>query len=169
MTATVRPLVPADAAAVLRLNEESVHHLAPMDADEYHWFLGRAACAWAADVAGELAGFVLVLEPGVPYESRNYQWFSERHESFLYLDRVAIDEPYRRRGVGTAIYDAVEELADQTERPVLLEVNIQPANEPSLAFHRSRGYVEVGTLAHPGDKVVALLARQPSRPEPSSA
>jgi predicted GNAT superfamily acetyltransferase len=25
-----------------------------------------------------------------------------------------------------------------------LEVNLEPPNEPSLAFHRRRGYVEVG-------------------------
>ncbi len=45
---TVRPLAPLDRDAVLHLNLESVHHLAPMDADEYQWFLDHARCAWAA-------------------------------------------------------------------------------------------------------------------------
>lgn len=158
---TVRPLSPSDQDAVLRLNLESVHHLAPMDADEYHWFLGHARCAWAADVDGEVAGFVLVLDPGLGYESRNYRWFSERHDAFVYLDRVAVGDGFRRAGVGTAIYDAVEALAAELGVPVLLEVNAKPVNEPSLAFHRSRGYQEVGTLEHPDAKVVSLQAKAP--------
>lgn len=161
---TVRPLAPLDRDAVLHLNLESVHHLAPMDADEYQWFLDHARCAWAAEVDGEVAGFVLVLEPGLGYESRNYAWFSERHDDFLYLDRVSVGSGFRRVGVGTAIYDAVEALAADLGLPVLLEVNAKPANEPSLAFHRSRGYREVGTLEHPDAKVVSLQVKAPPTP-----
>jgi predicted GNAT superfamily acetyltransferase len=162
MTATLRPLAPRDAAAVLAINEASVHHLAPMDEAEYRWFLDVAALALGAEVDGEVAGFVLVLDPGVEYASRNYAWFSDHYDSFAYLDRVAIAEGARRRGVGTAIYDAVEAYASDRAVPLLLEVNIQPANEPSLAFHASRGFEEVGTLAHDGGaKVVRLLAKHP--------
>ena len=162
MTVVLRPLAPADAPVVLAVNEASVHHLAPMDEAEYRWFLDAAALAWGAEVDGVLAGFVLVLAPGVVYESRNYAWFSEHYDAFAYLDRVAIDEGARRRGVGTAIYDAVEAHAAQLGVPLLLEVNLQPANEPSLAFHAGRGFEEVGTLEHDGGaKVVRLLAKQP--------
>lgn len=160
MTVTLRPLAPEDAAVVLAVNEASVHHLAPMDEPEYRWFLGAAALALGAELDGELVGFVLVLEPGVAYASRNYAWFSERYDRFLYLDRVAIDARARRRGVGTAIYDAVEAAAAERAVPLLLEVNLEPPNEPSLAFHEARGFVEVGTLAHDdGAKVVRLLAK----------
>lgn len=162
MAPTIRPLAASDVEAVLRLNHESVHHLAPMDEVAYDWFLRHAACAWAAVADGEVAGFVLVLEPGVPYPSANYRWFSEHRTDFLYLDRVAVDEPHRRRGVGSAIYDAVEALADASERSVLLEVNARPANEPSLAFHDRRGYVEIGTLEHDDGKVVSLRERAPA-------
>ncbi|HWJ62742.1 MAG TPA: GNAT family N-acetyltransferase [Acidimicrobiales bacterium] len=163
MAPVLRPLTPADAATVLAINEASVHHLAPLDEDEYRWFLDEAELAWGAEVDGELAGFVFVLEPGLAYESRNYAWFSERYDGFAYLDRVAIDERARRRGVGTAIYDAVEAHAAERGVPLLLEVNVQPANEPSLAFHASRGFQEVGTLDHDGGaKVVRLLEKRPS-------
>ncbi len=160
MAPTLRPLTPADAPVVLAINEASVHHLAPLDGDEYAWFLRAATIAWGAEIDGELAGFVFVLEPGVPYASRNYAWFSERYDRFAYLDRVAIDLHARRKGVGTAIYDAVEDHATQRGVPLLLEVNIEPPNHPSLAFHASRGFAEVGTLSHDdGAKVVRLLAK----------
>ncbi|WP_421117934.1 GNAT family N-acetyltransferase [Aquihabitans daechungensis] len=160
MGPTLRPLTAADAPVVLAINEASVHHLAPLDGDEYQWFLEVAAVAWGVELDGELAGFVFVLDPGVDYASRNYAWFSEHYERFAYLDRVAIDERARRRGVGTAIYDAVEARAAEQGVPLLLEVNIEPPNHPSLAFHASRGFAEVGTLAHDGGaKVVRLLAK----------
>ncbi|MGN6693697.1 MAG: GNAT family N-acetyltransferase [Aquihabitans sp.] len=160
MAPTLRPLTPADAPTVLAINEASVHHLAPLDEAEYRWFLDVAALALGAEIDGEIAGFVFVLDPGVTYASRNYAWFSEHYDRFAYLDRVAVDASARRQGVGTAIYDAVEAYATEQGSPLLLEVNIQPANEPSLAFHASRGFTEVGTLEHDdGAKVVRLLAK----------
>ena len=160
MAVTLRPLTNDDMSVVLAINEASVHHLAPLDDDEYRWFLGAASLALGAEIDGRLVGFVFVLAPGVDYRSRNYAWFSERYDRFLYLDRVAIDEAARRRGVGTAIYDRVEQQAFDAAVPLLLEVNLEPANDPSLAFHASRGFEEVGTLAHDGGaKVVRLLAR----------
>jgi predicted GNAT superfamily acetyltransferase len=156
----LRPLTPADAPIVLAINEASVHHLAPLDEEEYLWFLHAAPRSFGAEVDGALVGFVFLLEPGLPYASRNYAWFSERYDRFLYLDRVAIHEGARRRGVGTAIYDAAEAQATELGAPLLLEVNIEPRNDPSLAFHASRGFDPVGTLAHDdGAKVVQLMAK----------
>ncbi len=163
VTAQLRPLRPDDADAVLAINEAVVHKLAPMDHPEYLWFLEVATCAWAAEVDGEVAGFVLVLEPGHAYDSRNYRWFSERYDDFLYLDRVAIHHDHRRQGVGGVIYDGVEALAAAQGRPVLLEVNVEPPNHASLAFHQSRGYLPVDTLDHPGGKRVQLLERPTDR------
>lgn len=170
MPPVVRPLAPADVPDVLRLNEASVHHLAPLDAEGAAWFLRHALHAWAADVDGRLAGFVLVLAPGLDYPSDNYRWFAARWERFHYLDRVVVDASHRRSGVGTAIYDAVERAAAEADVPVLLEVNAVPPNEPSLAFHAARGYREVGQLEHPGGKVVSLRAwRAEAGPSPARA
>jgi predicted GNAT superfamily acetyltransferase len=153
---TLRPLTLDDAGQVLALNQEVVHKLAPMDEDRFRWFLEVAACAWAAEVDGAFAGFVLVLAPGATYDSANYRWFAERRADFLYLDRVAISERFRRRGVGSAVYDGVEAQAAAQQRPVVLEVNREPPNHGSLAFHAARGYREVGTLRHDDGKVVSL-------------
>jgi predicted GNAT superfamily acetyltransferase len=175
MPVRIRPLTPADVPEVLRLNEASVHHLAPLDAEGAGWFLEHALHAWGAEVAGSaegaaLGGFVLVLAPGLDYPSENYRWFAERWDRFHYLDRVVVDAAHRRSGIGTAIYDAVEGAAAAADVPVLLEVNAVPPNEPSLAFHAARGYREVGQLEHPGGKVVSLRAwRAEAPPTPSPA
>ena len=157
----LRPLALDDRDAVLALNEEVVHKLAPMDEAAYRWYLDAAELTWAAEVDGAFAGFVLVLGPGHDYDSDNYRWFAERWDDFWYLDRVAVAATARRRGVGAAIYDALQARATADGRPVLLEVNVEPPNEASLAFHRARGFVEVGRLAHGADKTVSLQVWNP--------
>lgn len=159
---TLRPLGPDDAEAVLALNEAVVHKLAPMDEAAYRWYLDATTLALAAEVDGAFAGFTLILEPGRPYDSANYRWFAARYDAFRYLDRVAVDAAFRRTGVGSAIYDRVEAEAAAAGVPVLLEVNEQPPNHASLAFHAGRGYQPVGTLDHDGGaKVTRMLALPP--------
>ena len=52
------------------------------------------------------------------------------------------------------VYD---ELEGDCGRPVFaLEVNLDPPNAPSLAFHRARGYREVGQREF-GGHVVSML------------
>ncbi len=155
----MRPIEARDVPAVLDLNERNVDLLALMDADR----LARLS-AWAqrADVivsGGEVAGFVLVFGSGTDYDSENYRWFSRRYpDRFLYLDRIVLDERFRRLGLGRRVYDAVEADAAAHGR-LVLEVNLEPPNHPSLAFHRARGFVEVGRLSN-GGKVVALMEKQ---------
>src|SRR5262245_27668768 len=97
------------------------------------------------DVDGAFAGFVITFGPGTEYDSDNYRWFGERHDRFYYLDRIVLHEEFRRRGYGGSVYDELEDVAAAYGR-LALEVNVVPPNEPSMAFHAARGYVEVGRL-----------------------
>jgi predicted GNAT superfamily acetyltransferase len=112
-----------------------------------------------AEIAVEIAGFAIAIARGTDYDSDNYRWFSERYERFLYLDRIAVAATHRRHGVGGALYDAMEATAAPLGRMVC-EVNVEPLNEVSLAFHRARGYREVGRLAHGTVRTVALLSKE---------
>ena len=58
-------------------------------------------------------------------------------------------------------FDAAEAIARPHGR-MTCEVNVRPANEPSLGFHRSRGYAELGELDadETGEKRVVLLAKE---------
>lgn len=165
MTATplLRPISPADVPAVLALNEVNVEVLAPMDAERLAELSAWAHRADMIQCDGEVAGFVLAFGPGTDYDSPNYRWFGDLYgQDFHYLDRIVLDDRFRRRGLGSAVYDQVE--ADATARGRLaLEVNIEPPNEPSLAFHTGRGYQEVGRLGGPG-KTVALMAKDLTLP-----
>jgi predicted GNAT superfamily acetyltransferase len=155
----LRPITDADLAAVLALNSRFVEYLSPLDAERLVWLIGLADRAEVVDVDGEVAGFVVTFAPGSDYDSENYRWFTERYgDRFYYLDRIVIAERFRRRGLAAFVYDAMEATARPAGR-LALEVNVDPPNDGSLAFHAGRGYVEVGRLGDPGH-VVALLVRE---------
>jgi predicted GNAT superfamily acetyltransferase len=149
----LRPMHDDDIQDVLRLNADHVELLAPLDAPRLADLRGWAARADIIVCEGQTAGFVLVFAPGTDYDSANYRWFGERYgDQFDYLDRIVIDDRFQRRGLGTAVYDAVEAAARIRGR-LTLEVNIDPPNLPSLEFHRRRGYREVAQLGDPGHRV----------------
>ena len=180
MTAAVlRPYAPRDADTVLSLNQSHLDSVGPLDAQRLQWLVGLTdACLVAvvdeatpsAMVTGQpptndtptsetVVGYVMVLPPGTAYDSPNYRWFSERYDSFSYLDRVVVAEAYQRRGIGRLLYDAVEARARERGR-MTLEVYADPPNITSLAFHAARGYLEVGRLTQTNGKTCAMFVKE---------
>jgi predicted GNAT superfamily acetyltransferase len=155
----LRPIAARDVPDVLALNEANVELLAPMDADRLAALQGWSSRADVIEVEGAFAGFVITMGPGTDYDSPNYRWFAERYGAgFHYLDRIVLDDAFRRLGLASAVYEVVE--ADAAAVGCLtLEVNAEPPNPASLAFHAGRGYAEVGRLGSPG-KTVALMAKR---------
>jgi uncharacterized protein len=156
---TLRELTRADWPAVLALNLASVRELSELDERRLEWILSLAHRAIVIESEREVVAFALAVAPHTAYDSANYRWFDARFERFVYLDRVAVAERLRRRGVATTLYEAMEAAAVPFERMVC-EVNVLPPNPASLAFHGSRGYVQVGCLVHDEHRAVALLSKE---------
>ena len=157
MSVRLREITPADHADVLALNERHVELTAPLDEARLVQMQGWADRACVIDVDGSFAGFVITFASGSAYDGENFAWFGERYDDLCYLDRIVVHEDFQRRGLGSFAYD---ELERGCGRPVLtLEVNLDPPNEPSLAFHRARAYDGVGERVA-GDHVVLLMAKQ---------
>ncbi len=154
----IRPLTDADVDAALRLNAESVRMLAPLDAARLDLLRAMTRHALVCDLAGRVAGFALAFAPGTSYDSVNYAWHSARFDDFLYLDRIAVDRDHRRRGIAGLLYDEMESRAGRHGRMVC-EVNSDPPNEPSLAFHRARGYRELGHLVQVDGHETVMLEK----------
>lgn len=156
----LRPMTDADSDAVLSLNAGSVDVTGPLDGDRLSRIRSMAVRADVVEVDGWIAAFALVLPPEAEYDSVNFGWFRERYGGqFLYLDRVVVSELNRRSGIGGLLYDAAE--ADAVARGRLAcEVNAEPPNDASLAFHTQRGYVEAGRLTHESGKVTAMFVKE---------
>lgn len=149
----------ADHAAVLALNADFVHLLAPLDDARLRQLVAWSDRACVIQHHGDFAGFVLTFAAGSPYDAENFGWFTATCGEIYYLDRIVLAPHARRHGLASAVYD---ELEAATTHPVFcLEVNLDPPNEPSLAFHRHRGYVEVGRRGEPGHRVTMLAKQLP--------
>nr|WP_239027495.1 GNAT family N-acetyltransferase [Ramlibacter algicola] len=154
----MRPLVAADHAAVLRLNAESVQFLSAMDSQRLAQLHAQAALATVVERAGEVVAFLLAFREGAAYDSVNYQWFAQRYDRFLYVDRVVVGEQARRSGIATQLYGQVVAQAAAGGVPlVALEIDSDPPNAPSERFHARYAFREVGRQAVPyAPKVVSM-------------
>ena len=159
---SVQAMSPHHHAAVVELNDAEVPQVGHLGVDGLAPLLSHAALALVATVeGGQLGGFLVAVASGEAYGSDNYRWFERRGTDHLYVDRIAVASSARRRGIGDVLYDVVEEVARRQRREeVTCEVNLEPPNPGSLAFHQRRGFVEVGQQdTDGGEKTVALLAK----------
>ena len=146
MQVQIRKAEEKDYPFILRVNEENVEVLSPMDEERIRSFSEWSELFLIAEADEEPVAFLLALREGVqPYDSENYLWFSKNYQKFLYIDRIVIDVPYRRLGVGKELYQEVFRYAKETGVPfVTAEIDTEPYNEVSLGFHQAMGFKEVG-------------------------
>jgi len=106
--------------------------------------------------------FLIALAERAPADAPNYHWFSERISRFVYIDRVVVGEQVRRRGLARLLYDDLFEAARRAGYArVCCEVNIDPPNPGSDAFHMRLGFQEIGRAYLPTrEKTVRYLVRE---------
>ncbi len=153
---SLRPIEAGDHSTVLALNEAHVSLLSPLTPARLGALLGWADRGDVIVVDGVVAGFVLTFAPGSAYDGAIFaECVSRFGDDFYYLDRVVVSDAFRRRGIAGRVYDELESVAAAYSR-MTLEVMVEPPNEPSLAFHRARGYADVVELGEPGHRVLMM-------------
>jgi uncharacterized protein len=106
--------------------------------------------------------FLIALGEKAPEVAPNYRWFAARYDRFVYVDRVVVAESARRKGLARLLYEDLFEAAALAGYPrVCCEVNSDPPNPVSDAFHAALGFAEVGRAFLPDrDKTVRYLMRE---------
>lgn len=164
MAVAIRPAVPSDFAALLALNEESVHFLSPLDETRLSrlWAESSLCVVTSEGEGGAVDGFLLALREGVAYDSPNYRWFAARYPTFLYVDRIVIAAAAQGRGRGRALYTELFRVAREMAVPfVTAEFDVEPPNEGSRRLHGAFGFAEVGRQTLAAGKVVSLQQATP--------
>ena len=159
---TLRSYVEDDLGAVLALNNAAAPAVNELTSSDLEWF-AEISHLFLVSESGigeerQITGFLIgLLGPGVDYESINYNWFTSRYESFLYVDRVVVGESSWGQGNGRRFYEALA--ASGSDQPVMCaEVNIKPRNDRSLIFHEKFGFIPVGEQdTEGGSKRVQLM------------
>lgn len=163
-TQSVRDARSHDLSAVIELNAAWEHVTSPLSHKELDRLVPQATLFRVAEIDGVVAAFLLAFGPGADYDSVNYRWFDERYELFLYIDRVVVGSGFQRIGLGDALYASAIAFARQHDTPcVVCEVDIEPLNTASVAFHDKLGFYEVGTQRVSGGKKLVSLRRLPVR------
>lgn len=155
----IRDVLPQHLADVHQINQSFVPKVSSVTQDWFQKYHGQVPYFRAAFAADQVLGFLLAMAPGLEYPSMNYAWFSSRHRSFLYVDRIAVAEGAQKLGVGTALYQDLFKFVQGRFDLVTCEVNIRPRNEISLNFHTKLGFQEVGQQDTSGGELrVSMLA-----------
>jgi predicted GNAT superfamily acetyltransferase len=148
-----------DSARLLLLNNSHAKETSELDDERLAALLGMAFYARGVDRGA--TAFLVALDHNAAYKNENFEWFKARRESFVYIDRVIVAEAARGLGIAKALYDdlfAEAKLAGH-ER-VVCEVNIDPPNPASDAFHAATGFTAVGEAAiHNGTKIVRYFEK----------
>lgn len=150
---TVREIGTEDLDTVIEINQTALEGVGPLDREKLSMLVDQADSALVLEDAGDIAGFVITLPTGADYESSRYDWFEDRLDDYVYLDRIVVAQTHRRLGVASRLYEEIE-----GAKPVALEV--YDHNDGSLAFHESRGFEPVGRLEHAGTTNI-MFVRQP--------
>jgi predicted GNAT superfamily acetyltransferase len=157
---SIRAAAPADREPILALNREGQPGVTALSAAEVEACIARATLFRVAEDAGEVTGYLIAFAPGLPSIGDEYAWFSARHAEFLYVDQIAVASKSWRRGVGSALYSDLAREAARRDLPrIVCEVNLEPPNPRSLAFHARCGFVEVGRMKVSDGRFVSLLER----------
>lgn len=148
-----------DLPKILELNEAAIPHVSEVELSDMKRFLGYAKPFLVVEQSEEIAGFMIVLQKGVDYESLNYSFFCNNYSDFDYVDRIVVAEEHRGQKLGTALY---KHLFTTSEKKIITcEVNLKPPNPNSMEFHKRLGFHRVAEqVTEGGKKSVAMMVKK---------
>ena len=158
----VRNIEITDVARVLEINNANTPGVSELTLSELETDIKNCLHALAIDNEhGEVCAFCITFAPDAPDAGVNHQWFADRFESFVYLDRIAIDPAYQNLGLGVLLYQSVEQqmIASAQHSLLCCEVNLEPPNPGSLRFHHRIGFTEVGQHSPQQNYLVSMLSK----------
>ena len=155
---------PALAEGLLALNNAHALELSWLEPERLSRLVGEA---FVAERIGQADALLLTFDQDADYDSPNYLWFRERYARFVYVDRIVVAASARGRGLARRLYnDLFEQAQAAGHQRIVCEVNADPPNPASDAFHAELDFAPVGTAAiHGGAKTVTYLMREFAAPD----
>ncbi|WP_257167525.1 GNAT family N-acetyltransferase [Bradyrhizobium sp. SRS-191] len=149
---------PALAAALLALNNAHAAELSWLTPEGLALLLDHA---WRASRAGTADALLIALDETAPYDNPNHRWFRARYDRFVYVDRVVIAPAARGQGLARMLYaQLIRDAEAAGHQRIVCEVNVDPPNPQSDAFHAALGFETLATASiHAGAKTVRYLMR----------
>lgn len=143
---------------LLALNNRFQQELSFLSPEKARRLVGQA---FMASRIGEADALLLAFDQDAQYDNPNFNWFHQRFDRFIYIDRVVVVPERRGRGLAQALYGALfQQAAAGGHLRVVCEINWEPPNPASDAFHAGLGFEQVGLAILPGaGKTVRYFSR----------
>lgn len=169
LSTIVRPLRAAT-EPLLALNNAHATELSPLTLDRFNHLIQQSFYAVAI---GEADALLLTFDQSADYDSPNFLWLRAHfaaaptplgvpiNSNFVYVDRIVTAPAARGRGYARALYaDLFQRAKSAGHTRIVCEVNFDPPNPASDAFHASLGFQEIGRATiHNHTKSVRYLLR----------
>ena len=149
-------MIPSDLDNILALNNAHKAETSALTRDELIHLLATAF--HSATEGGGKDGFLIAFDQDADYASPNFHWFKPHRARFVYIDRVIVAPHARGRGLARVFYGGLIARARAAGHDhIVCEVNLDPPNPGSLAFHATMGFVAVGEALLPNGKTVRYM------------
>lgn len=143
---------------VLELNNQFQKETSYLEPADLQRLLDRA---YFVKTIGTLDAFLTAMSHASPHDGINFSWFKKRFESFAYIDRVITAPQARGQGYAKSLYLQLMEQAKQDGiEMVCCEINHQPPNPGSVAFHEKLGFEMIDTAPLSADKIVGYWIKK---------
>ena len=135
-----------DLSEILSLNQKATPAVSFMDEKSLNYFYSVSEYFKLIKCGNEskIYGFLIGLTDNLAYKSENYLWFSKRYSSFMYVDRIVIQEDSIGLGFGTMLYNDLIDYSKGKFKNIICEYNTKPMNLISKNFHNKFGFKRVG-------------------------
>ena len=144
--------------ALLALNNAHATELSWLESDRFCHLVNQA---FLARRVGPAEAMLLAFDQDADYDSPNFLWFRSRFDRFVYVDRIVVAPAARGRGHARRLYNRLfAHAARSGHGRVACEVNVDPPNPASDAFHFALGFTQVGTGRVHAGKTVRYLMRK---------
>jgi predicted GNAT superfamily acetyltransferase len=154
-TPTPRAIGPADVAPLLALNNKFAEELSWKEPEQFNDLLEGA---WYTRTMGDASADALLVafDDTAAYDNPNFRWLKVRFNQFVYVDRIVA--AVSGRGHAGALYrDLFAHARTAGHKRVVCEINVDPPNPGSIAFHQKLGFREVGRQTLENGKTVAYF------------
>lgn len=149
----------SDHPAVLSLNNPNAKETSALNEAALSALIALAFYARGVDRGA--TAFLIALDHTAAYNNPNFAWLKAARDSFVYVDRVIVADSARGKGIARLLYeDLFAKARAAGHHRVVCEVNIDPPNLASVAFHQALGFAPIGEASiHGGAKTVRYFEK----------
>ena len=147
------------------INEENVPEVGSRSLDDFKELVDKSDFSLCVAEDNSPLGYIICFQNNKNTNEymdkighKNYAEIRKRIDSFLYVDRVAIDVKYRNKKLGSNLYyKAIDFAKKNSIANLAAEINLLPRiNTSSLNFHKKLEFVEIDKIKYADDYEVSL-------------